>query len=97
MKRKVYIATFMILGVLLGFLAHAILEIWYIKLLVNDFSRYGFGWSFDTWRDIHNYFTSALLALGGITGFYLGRRYWRILYVERRYGKFFKRPLKQNF
>jgi hypothetical protein len=97
MKKKVYVFSFMILGLLLGFLAHGIIEMIYIRLLVNDYNRFGFQFEWSTWIAIHSYFTAILAVLGLVLGYGWGHKFWKILYVDKKYRKYFKKPLKQNF
>lgn len=81
MKKKiVYVFSFTILGALLQFIVHGLLEIWYIGLLLKDFLRYGFGFSWDTWVAIHIWSAAALFFAGGLAGFWQGRYWWRRIY-----------------
>jgi len=97
MKKKIYILAFMILGLLLGFLIHALAEIVYIPLLVERYETFGLGLKFDTWFAIHSVWAAVALAAGLWFGYYQGQKWWRVLYVEKRYGRWFKKPLKPNF
>ncbi|RJQ36379.1 hypothetical protein C4552_03770 [Candidatus Parcubacteria bacterium] len=83
-KRVVYIAAFTVLGILVQFIAHAVIETWYIGLLLEDFSRYGFGWTWETWVLIHNILSFILLAAGALAGFSAGQFWWQEIYVKRR-------------
>lgn len=82
MKKKLYIALFIFLGVLAQFLAHALIEIWYIKLLLSRFEVFSLGFSFQQWLVIHNIFAFVMLALGIILGFHQGVYWWKRLYKE---------------
>ena len=84
MKRNIYITAFTVLGILVQLVAHGVLETWYIGLLLQDFSRYGFGWTWQTWFMIHNIFTGVLLAAGALAGFSAGQHWWQEIYVKRR-------------
>ena len=81
-KRTVYIILFTFLGILLSFLAHAEIEIWYINLLVGDFLKYGLGLSWDQWYLIHAVGTAVLFAIGAWFGFWQGRYWWKRLYEK---------------
>ena len=97
MKRIIYIISFTILGILLGLLLHSVIEIAVIKLLLRDYDKYGLGLEFGTWFKIHTAW-SIITFIGGATlGFLQGRKWWRVLYVEQRYRKWLKKPLKLNF
>lgn len=82
MKKSLYIFLFALLGVFLQFIPHGLLEIWYIGLLLKDFSRYGFGLSWDAWVMIHNVGTVFLLAAGVGFGFWQGKFWWKKIYEE---------------
>lgn len=97
MKRTVYLLCFMFLGALLGFLAHAVIELVYSKFLVSDFDKYGFGLSWSAWFLIHNLVTGILVIIGLRMGYKWGRKWWQVLYVEQKYRKWLKRDLKQTF
>lgn len=80
MKKIFYIFMFTLLGVFLQFIAHGLLEIWYIGLLLKNFPRYGFGLSWNVWVIIHNWGTALLLAAGFHMGLRQGRYWWRRIY-----------------
>lgn len=86
MRRLFYIFSFMVLGLLLGTLAHAGLEIPALALVTNDFERYGDSFFWRHWGLIHGWGGIVLWAIGLILGFVAGRKFWQILYVEKRYG-----------
>lgn len=97
MKRKVYIFCFTVLGLLFGFLLHAFIEIWYIKMLIANYEGFGLGLSLESWFTIHSYFSVITAILGAWFGFRAGYKYWKILYVDQKYRKYFKHPLKKEF
>ena len=97
MKKIIYLILFTILGVLLGFLVHAILEIWYIRLLLSNYERYGLGLTFDTWFTIHTYFSVITFVGGLLFGYFSGKKWWRVLYVEKKFRKWLKKDLKKEF
>lgn len=97
MKRKVYIFAFMLLGLLVGFLIHALFEIAIIVLLVRDFDKYGLGMNYDQWMFVHGVW-SGLTFLGGLyLGFISGEKWWDYLYVKQKARKWLKHPLKKEF
>ena len=82
MKRLIYIIAFVLLGILFQFLVHAIVETWYISLLIGDFSKYSFGFSWSQWFLIHHIGT-VLLLIGGIAfGFWQGKFWWQRIYEK---------------
>ncbi|MBL7053151.1 MAG: hypothetical protein ISS02_00600 [Candidatus Portnoybacteria bacterium] len=82
MKKSIYIILFTFLGFLLQFLIHGLVECWYINLLVNDFSKYSFGFSWSQWFTIHYIGTILLLVIGLLFGFYQGKFWWRKIYEK---------------
>src|SRR3989338_6889262 len=82
MKRNIYIFLFVVLGVILQFLAHALIEMWYIGLLLANFPIYGFGLTWETWVLIHNVLTVAFLLAGAWIGHKEGIYWWRKIYEE---------------
>ena len=69
-----------------GFLVHAAIEIPAIALLVGDFGRYGLGLSWEAWELVHDVGTALLIAGGALAGFFQGKKWWRVVYVERPLG-----------
>ncbi len=87
MKRNVYIFLSIILGFLLSIIIHAAIEIPLLILFMNDFERYGLGFGWNFWIGVHHVM-AVLLALAGIGGGYLlGKKWWYIIYIEKRRGK----------
>lgn len=98
MKRKVYIFTFTILGLIVGFLIHAFIELVYLQLLMDDFQKYSLGLSWAVWENIHLNGTFLLLSFGGyFLGYRPGKHFWKALYVDKKYSRWFKHPLKSTF
>ena len=91
MKKVFYISMCALLGVLVGFIAHALLEIPIIYLMVSDFDKYSFGLTWDQLMMVHWIYTATLLFIGLIAGLKLGFKWWQYIYVERKYtGRWFK-------
>ena len=53
-KRDAYLFFSIVLGFLLSFLVHAVVEIWYIGRLVDNFEIYSFGLSWSAWFFVHD-------------------------------------------
>lgn len=83
-KKYFYIISFTFLGILLQFLAHELIEIWYIGLLVSDFSRYGLGLSWNQWFLIHHILTVVFIVGGMALGFFNGKYWWKKLYEDKK-------------
>lgn len=86
LKKKIYLILFIILGIVLSFLIHAGIEVWYIDLLVSDFGKYGFGLGWRDWYFIHSVLTILLIVLGAMFGFRQGKYWWRVLYEKNNIG-----------
>jgi len=87
MKKFVYIFSWIILGGLLSFVAHAFLEIWYIDFILKkggvpiDYSFLGH------WCALPALLQWGILAFGIAGGYFLGFYFWKVIYVEKRYCK----------
>ena len=85
MKKIIYIAAFTLLGILAQFLAHQLIEIWYIRFLVYDFKRFGFGLSWGSWFLIHHIASVMFFVVGAAAGYFSGKHWWRLIYEEKRF------------
>lgn len=83
-KQIFYISAFTLLGIILQFLVHSLIEIWYINLLLSDFSRYGLGLSWNNWYAIHYVLTIVLFILGFGLGLWQGRIWWKKIYNHEK-------------
>jgi hypothetical protein len=86
MKKYVYIALFTFLGLLLATLLHALIEIPALKLITENYEQYGDGYIWQHWRIIHDVVGACLWLGGALGGYYAGKKWWQILYIEKRYG-----------
>jgi hypothetical protein len=82
-KRRIYIFFSIILGILLGGIANALVE----KAYINNMLAKGMV-PVSTWN--HNCFlplvmSVALLSVGAVLGYVLGVRWWQLVYVEKRH------------
>ena len=94
-KKAIYIFFCAILGLILSFIAHAVLEMMIINLLVSDFQTYGLGLSWETWFIIHAALTPILVLAGIAFGVWLGFCWYRIVYEEGK-GGFMKNVLNDH-
>lgn len=85
MKKKLYVALFTFLGILLSYIAHAVIEISAIILLADGRRSFALPW--ETWMRIHGIGSVLLLVLGIWFGYTQGKKWWRIIYVEKRFRK----------
>lgn len=97
MKRKIYYLLFTVLGAMIGFGIHAVIEMIYIKLLLRDFSAYSLGLTWAQWELVHAVAVPALTLLFGYLGYLQGVKWWRILYIQKKYAKRWGVNLKENF
>jgi hypothetical protein len=84
-KKTIYILLTVVLGLILSFILHAVIEVCYIKHLL------GRGILPEPSSLTHQcYLPSALqiilLLAGLLGGYFLGRFWWRKVYIERRKG-----------
>ena len=86
MKKYLYIFLFMVLGLLLSQLIHSAIEIPVISLMSKQLLETGESWLADYWWLLHDMGSIVLWLAGLVFGFAMGKKYWRILYVEKRYG-----------
>ncbi|MBI3627717.1 MAG: hypothetical protein HY220_03185 [Candidatus Sungbacteria bacterium] len=84
MKQKIYILLFSLLGTLLVSMIFGLAEIWYSYFLTLDFVRYSLGFSWDAWILVGSYGFIGAVVIGAIFGFFEGKYWWQVLYVERR-------------
>lgn len=82
MKKIFYISLFVLFGVLAQFIVRGLFEILYIGLLLKDFPRYGFGFSWDALVIVHNVLTVLLFVAGVCIGFWRGKFWWKEIYEK---------------
>ena len=82
-KKAVYLTAAVVLGVLLSVIAHGLIEIWYLKWMASRGMVVEFynGCALWPWLQV------GILLAGIVGGFFLGRLWWRIIYVERKWEK----------
>jgi hypothetical protein len=81
MKKKLYISSWILLGILLSFILHGVVEIPLLFLFSQDKS-WMLGFSWQVWYLIHYIFTFILLVMGMYFGFRLGKFFWRKIYEK---------------
>lgn len=83
LKKTIYLSASVILGLLLSFIVHALIEISYL----NWASRQEIVVPFYCGCALPPVIQVALLLAGAIGGFFLGRFWWRKVYIERVWAK----------
>ena len=86
MKRAFYIALFVLLGLIVATLLHALIELPTLSLITGNFEKYGNSYVWQNWRMIHGIGGAVLWLAGLVGGYWCGVKGWQILYVEKRYG-----------
>lgn len=86
MKKYFYIGAFMFLGLLVSMLVHAAIEIPTLALITADPDVMMGSYVWQHWWLFHDVGGNVLSVAFVIFGFILGRKFWQILYVEKRYG-----------
>lgn len=80
MKRVFYISLFVLLGILVQFLVHAVVEIFYTNLLLTNYDVFGLGLPFSAWFTIHTIFSAILFIAGVAIGYWQGVYWWKRMY-----------------
>ncbi|MCX6792812.1 MAG: hypothetical protein NTY12_02205 [Candidatus Falkowbacteria bacterium] len=83
LKKVVYLTASVVLGLLLSLILHALIEINYLH------------WALSQNHDVRYYGGCALppllqgilWILGAVGGFFMGKSWWRIVYVDRKWAK----------
>ena len=93
-KKPIYIFLFTLLGLMVSFLAHAGAEITYILyafkkgIVLQNHFVFGNGYCvLPVWLQV------GLVVVGVVGGFWMGIRWWQIIYVEKRFEPWYKRIL----
>jgi len=79
LKYTIYLIASTILGILLSFIAHAVIEINYL----NWAQKQGIAVTFYNGCALLPSVQISLLLLGTIGGFFLGRLWWHKIYIEK--------------
>src|SRR3982751_5802197 len=82
MKRQFYVFSFTVLGLLVGVLVYGLGSL----IILNKGYLFNFNW-----------YLLIMLVSGTLVGFAEGKRWWRIIYVEKAYLKWAKHKHKYKF
>lgn len=85
MKKNIYLLLTTFLGILLGGVVIAFVEKWIIN---NALSQGALPQAYFYIREdgyISPYLSAGILIAGAVFGFLLGRKWWRIVYIEKRH------------
>ena len=75
MKEKIKLILFIIIGLLIGFIIHAIIEIPTIWLLTSNFEDFFISISWNTWLVIHFIYTIATEIIGILIALAIYKKY----------------------
>jgi hypothetical protein len=87
-KKKFYIFTFSVLGIVLGLFIAELTQLIYLKLLLSDFTTYSFGLSWGDLGQFYYFFSTLLVTACGLWGFAAGKYWWRQIYVLKKFGAY---------
>ncbi len=71
--------------ILVGFNVHSLIEMAVIYFLLKDLAVYGLGLSWSQWFLIYYIFTIVVFILSVIIGYFVGQRWWRYIYVDKKW------------
>lgn len=83
LKHAVYLLASIVLGLLLSIIAHAVIEISYLSWA----QKQGITVIFYNGCALLPIIQIGFLLLGAIGGFFLGRFWWRLVYIEKIWAK----------
>ena len=85
----------MILGVILSYIIHAGVELLYLKVVGFENVTWYMHWGFAP-CSLHPVVAYALPVLGIVGGYFLGKFWWQIVYVEKKHWRFKKEKQLNN-
>lgn len=86
-KRKFYIFSFSVLGVVFGLFVAEIAQLIYLRLLLTDFAKHSFGLSWSDLEQFYYFFSVLLVTACGLWGFAAGKYWWTQIYVLKRFNQ----------
>jgi len=97
MKKTIYLILSVILGIMISFIIHGLMEIVYLNWVEK--SGHLVAWNSVLGKGscaLSDWVKYGLLILGIIGGYLLGRHWWQIVYMEKRHWRF-KNKNNENF
>lgn len=83
MKQIIYLVDWVILGIFLSFIFHALIEIWYLDWALKQ----GMFIKFYGNCALPPVLQAGIFIVGVLGGFFLGRFWWRKIYINHAYQK----------
>lgn len=77
----------MFLGLLIATLVHAGIEMLLLKIIFSQPDAFADSYLWKEWKFVHWAGGLVIWILGFLFGFWGGLRYWKIIYVDKRYGE----------
>lgn len=82
-KHVIYLIAATLMGIILALGAHAIIEQLYLNWsIINDQPIHWYG---DC--SLHPTIQIGLIVLGAVGGFFIGRMWWHMVYIDRRWAR----------
>ena len=85
MKKILYVFSFGFLGLLVATVIHAVVEMFALRIIFGNPEKYANTFWWQEWEFIHAFGSGVLWWAGLLIGFWLGFRFWRIIYIEGRH------------
>jgi cell division protein FtsW (lipid II flippase) len=86
-KKIFYIFCFGLLGLVVATIIHAVVEIIALRVIFGNPEQYADTFWWQEWHFIHAFGSGVLWWAGLLAGFWLGFRFWRLIYIEGRHGQ----------
>jgi hypothetical protein len=83
LKKYTYITGFTLMGVLVSFILHGLIELLVIELLLTDFQRFNLGIGWDGWFRIHAVGGTVLFLVCAGLGLQQGVYWWSAVYENK--------------
>lgn len=84
LKQSIYISAFVLLGLLIATLIHAVVELIALAIIFGNPEQFAETMWWQEWELIHGIFAGGLWFVGFAGGVYGGVKYWDIIYVKKQ-------------
>jgi hypothetical protein len=82
LKRKIYVALFVSLGLMAAYFMYVLSTVATIFLLLLDYAQYSFGLSWKLWSLLGKMWFMITMLAGYLVGMSLGRYFWGVIYEK---------------
>ena len=83
-KRFIYVSGFTLLGLLVSIIVHVALELPLLRLVSSDPMAFADAWWWQRWDILRTLGSWLLLSAGAVWGYGAGRRYWKLIYIQKK-------------